>query len=98
VNFAAGTSSTTIKSATEQGFIVSYALYGNSGQTMTVSLNVSPDVAYLDIFGLESGGILSYKDKASTWTGVLKQTEQVIVEVIPRGGQIIQYSVTISMH
>ena len=98
VNFAAGTSSTTIKSATEQGFIVSYALYGNSGQTMTVSLNVSPDVAYLDIFGLESGGILSYKDMASTWTGVLKQTEQVIVEVIPRGGQIVQYSVTISMH
>ena len=98
VYFAEGTSSITIKSATEQGFVVSYALYGNFGQTMNVSLNVSSDVAYLDVFGLESGGLLSYTDKASSWKGVLPQTEQIIVEVIPRGGQIVQYSVTISMH
>jgi hypothetical protein len=98
VNFAADTSSITINSATEQGFVVSYVLYRSVGQTMTASLNVDPSIAYLDIFGLETGSLLSYSEKASSWTGVLPQTQQYIIEVIPRGGWIVGYSLTISFH
>jgi hypothetical protein len=98
VHFPSGTSSVTIKSATEQGFLVSYWLYGNDGQTMTVSLNVPSSTAYLDVFGLETGSLLSYKNKANSWTGVLPKTQQYIVEVIPRGGWTVGYSVTISLH
>ncbi len=96
--FFSGTDTVTIKSATEQGFIVSYAFYGNFGQTLTASLNVPSTTAYLDVFGIRTGGLLSYADKANSWTGVLPETEMYVVEVIPRGGQIVGYSVTLYLH
>jgi hypothetical protein len=94
--YFSGTNSITLKSATEQGFIVSYAIYGNFGETLTASLNVSSDIAYLDIYGLERGSLLSYKDKANAWTGVLPDTEMYIIEVIPRGGNIYSYTLTLT--
>ena len=87
-----------IKSATEQGFVVSYAIYGNFGETLTASLNVPSTTAYLDIFGLETGSLLSYKAKDNSWTGVLPETEIYIIEVIPRGGWIYGYTLTLSRH
>jgi hypothetical protein len=93
-----GTNSVSIKSATEQGYIVSYAINGNAGAVLTASLNVSSDVAYLDIFGVETGSVLSYSAKASSWTGTLKTTQYYVIEVIPRGGQIVGYTLTLTLH
>jgi hypothetical protein len=93
-----GTNSATINSATEQGFVVSYAINGNAGAILTASLNVPSTVAYLDIFGVATGSVLSYSAKANSWTGTLSQTQLYVIEVIPRGGQIVQYSLTLTLH
>ncbi len=97
-SFAPGTSSITIKSATEQGFLVSYAFRLSFGQTLTASLNVPASTAYLDIFGMTTGTLLSYTEKANSYTGVLPETQMYIIEVIPRGGGISGYSLTVSVN
>jgi hypothetical protein len=95
--FAPGTHSITIKSATEQGYLVSYAFRFSLGQKLTASLDVPADIAYLDIFSMTHGSILDYTAKDSSWTGVLPETDMYIIEVIPRGGGIHGYSLTVSV-
>lgn len=97
VNFASGTSSITLNGATLKGYVVSYALNASAGQTMTVSLNQPSNIAYIDIFGLSSGSILSSAAKATTWTGILPQTQAYVIEVIPNNGQVVNYSLTASI-
>jgi hypothetical protein len=65
---------------------------------MTASLNVPFTRAYLDVFGLNTGVLLSPHDKATSWTGALPQYQDYIVEVVPNGGQLTSYTLTISVH
>jgi hypothetical protein len=97
VNFASGATSITLTGTTINGFVVSYALACKTGQTMTVTLNVPSTTAYLDVFGIASGTLLSASAKANTWTGVLPQSQEYVVEVIPNNGQVVNYSLTISV-
>jgi hypothetical protein len=87
----------TLSGKTINGFVFSYALNAKKGQTMTVSLNVPPTTAYLDVFGIATGVLLSPNSKASSWTGVLPETQDYIIEVIPNNGQVVNYSITISI-
>ncbi|MGB8213581.1 MAG: hypothetical protein WCE68_08490 [Anaerolineales bacterium] len=98
VNFAAGATSVTLSGTTLNGYVISYGLSCSANQTMTVSLNVSSSTAYLDIFGLSAGRLLNPSVKANSWTGILPQTQDYIIEVIPNAGQVVDYSVTISVH
>jgi hypothetical protein len=98
VNFPTGTSSTTLNGTTVNGYVFSYALGCNANQTMTVSLNVPSSTAYIDIFGLSTGTLLSSAAKVNTWTGVLPQTQDYVIEVVPNNGQVVNYSLTVSVH
>jgi hypothetical protein len=98
VNFPSGTSSITLDGATVNGYVFSYALACNAAQTMSVSLNVPSSSATIDIFGITTGTLLSSSAKTNTWTGVLPQTEDYVVEVIPNNGQVVNYSLTVSVH
>jgi hypothetical protein len=98
VNFASGATSITLSGTTINGFVFSYALTAKSGQTMKVTLTVPPTTAYLDVFGIATGVLLSPNAKATTWTGVLPETQDYIIEVIPNNGQVVNYSITISVH
>ena len=64
---------------------------------MTVTLTVPSGTAYIDIFGLATGTLLSSAAKATTWTGVLPQTEDYVIEVVPSNGQVVNYSLTVSV-
>ncbi len=97
IHFASGATSMTLSGKTINGFVFSYALSAKKGQTMTVSLNVPPTTAYLDVFGIATGVLLSPTAKATTWTGVLPETQDYIIEVIPVNGQVVTYSITISI-
>jgi hypothetical protein len=97
VNFAAGTSSITLKGTTLKGYVFSYALTGSAGQTMTATLNVPSGTATIDIFGLASGSLLSSTARSSTWTGILPQTQDYVIEVIPTNGQVVNYNLTVSI-
>ncbi len=98
INFATGSSSVSLNGSTVNGYVFSYALNANAAQTMTVSLNVPSSTAYIDIFGLVSGTILSPAAKASSWTGVLPQTQDYIIEVVPNNGAVVDYGLTVSIH
>ena len=98
VNFAKGATSITLDGSTVNGYVFSYALNCNANQTMTVTLNLPSSSAYIDIFGLASGSILSSSAKATTWTGILPQTQDYIIEVVPNNGQVVDYSLTVSVH
>ncbi|HTX91748.1 MAG TPA: hypothetical protein VMC09_11105 [Anaerolineales bacterium] len=98
VNFPSGSSSTTLNGTTVNGFVVSYAAYCTAGQTMTATLNVPATTAYLDVFGLASGPLLSQSAKANSWTGTLPSTEDYVVEVIPNNGQVVSFSLALSCH
>jgi hypothetical protein len=97
VYFAPGSTSKILYGDTNLGFVRSYAFYLSFGQTLTASLNVTNDKAYLDIFGLETGSILGYQSKSSSWTGVLPATQMYIIEVVPRGGYLTGYALTVSV-
>ena len=89
VNFPAGTSSITLSGTTLKGYVFSYAFNGSAAQTMIATLNVPSTTAYLDIFGIATGSLLSSAARSSTWTGILPQTQAYVIEVIHRshGGE-----------
>ena len=98
VTFPAGGSSLTLSGSTLNGFVFSYALTCLANQTMTASLNVPASTAYLDVVGLATGTLLSSSSKVITWTGTLPATQDYIIEVIPNNGQVVNYSLTVSVH
>jgi hypothetical protein len=98
VNFAAGATSITLNGTTVNGYVFSYALSCKAGQTMTLTLNVPSTTAYLDAFGIATGTLLSSSAKAVTWTGSLPQTQMYVIEVIPANGQVVNYSLTVSVY
>ncbi|MGD0876828.1 MAG: hypothetical protein ABSA01_01620 [Anaerolineales bacterium] len=97
VSFSAGATTITLNGSTPKGYIISYALSCQTNQVMTVSLNVPATTAYLDVFGLATGPLLSSSTKATSWTGTLPSSQDYIIEVIPVGGEI-SYSLTVSVH
>jgi hypothetical protein len=98
ITFASGASSATLDGSTLKGYVVSYAITCNADQVMNVSLNVPASQAYLDVFGLATGELLSPSDKVNAWTGTLPSTEDYIIEVIPAGGLVVNYAMTVSVH
>jgi len=92
-----GSTSITLNGSTLKGMIVSYAFRCSAGQVMTATLNTPATKVFLDIFGVGTGSLLSYSDLATTWTGTLDQTQDYVVEVIPRGGQWVSYSLTVTI-
>jgi hypothetical protein len=99
VNFASGATSTTLNGTTVNGYLYSYALYCGAGQTMTASLNVPSSTAIIDIFGVSTGAtLLNASAGANKWTGTLPQTQDYAIEVIPNNGQVVNYSLTVSVH
>ena len=98
VNFASGATSITLNGSTVSGYVFSYSLNCKANQTMTATLNVPSSTAYLDIFGLATGTLLSASAKANTWTGVLPETQAYVIEVIPTNGNVVNYTLTVSVH
>jgi hypothetical protein len=87
-----------LNGTTVNGYVFSYALSCKAGQTMTLTLNVPSTTAYLDAFGIATGTLLSSSAKAVTWTGSLPQTQMYVIEVIPANGQVVNYSLTVSVY
>ena len=97
VNFPSGSTSITIYGTTHNGYVLSYAFRLSAGSIMTASLDVPSSKAYLDIFGVEHGSLLNYSEKANNWNGTLPYTDEYVVEVIPRGGYLTSFALTVSV-
>lgn len=98
INFVSGGTSATVSGSTVAGYVISYAIYCNSGQTMTLTLTAPANSASLDVFGLAYGQLLLQETaKATSWTGSLPATQDYIIEIVPNAGQVLSYSLTISV-
>ena len=97
VYFAPSAHSITLPGNTYLGLAHSYAFRCSSGQIMTASLNVPNTKAFLDVFGLKTGSLLSYTKLKTSWTSTLPDTQTYVVEVIPRGGYLVSYSLTVTI-
>jgi len=96
VYFASGATSTSLTGSTVNGYLFAYALTCAEGQTMTATLNQPPSIATIDIYGLATGTILQASSNVSYWTGILPQTQDYVIEVIPTGGQVVNFGLTVS--
>jgi hypothetical protein len=88
VTFPGGATTVTLSGSTPKGYVISYALSCQANQVMTVSINVPATSAYLDVFGLATGPLLSASSKSTSWTGTLPSNQDYIIEVIPVGGNV----------
>jgi hypothetical protein len=99
ITFTSGATSATVSGSTPKGFVLSYSISAKANQTMTVALNVPANSASLDIFGLAYGQLLlNPSAKATTWTGTLPSTQDYIIEIIPNSGQVVNYSLTVTIN
>jgi hypothetical protein len=96
IQFAPGTVKTTLKGTTVNGYPVTYVAYAQKGQKMDVTLTVPGDSAALTVWGFYSG-----EPYARAQNGVqdvsldLTQTQDYIIEVVPRAGQVVDYSLLV---
>jgi hypothetical protein len=97
VTFPSGATTVMLNGSTPKGYVFSYALACQANQVMTVSLNVPATTAYLDVFGLATGTLLSPSAKATSWAGTLPATQDYVIEVIPVGEEVT-YSLKVTLH
>jgi hypothetical protein len=96
VYFGSGATSASLTGSTVNGYLFGYALQCAEGQTLSAVLNQPPSVATIDIYGLNTGTILEVASNVSSWSGILPQTQNYVVEVIPTGNQVVNYGLTLS--
>lgn len=98
INFTSGATSATVSGTTMNGFVVSYAIYCKSGQTMTLALTAPANSASLDVFGLAYGQLLLKETaQVTSWAGSLPADQDYIIEVVPNAGQVLDYSLMVSV-
>lgn len=96
VYFASGASSINLTGSTVNGYLFAYALNCAEGQTMTASLNQLPSTATIDIYGLNTGTVLQAASNVNNWTGILPETQDYIIEVVPTAGQVVNFNLGVS--
>ena len=99
ITFAAGASSADVPGTTVKGYVLTYAIRGLAGQTLTATIDVPSSRAVMDIFGLATGeNLLGAGDKAITFTGVLPSTQDYLIEVFPTQGNVVAFTLSVSIH
>ena len=96
VSFAAGATSTSLNGTTVNGYLFSYALNCAAGQNMTAALAQPPSTATIDIYGISSGTLVDPSAGYTSWSGVLPQTQDYIIEVVPTNSHVINFNLTVS--
>ena len=96
VTFPSGSDTLTLSGSTPKGYVFSYALACQKDQVMTVTLTAPTGAAWLDIFGLATGTLLSSSSTSVTWSGSLPSTQDYVIEVIPNG-QVVNYTLKVTV-
>jgi len=98
VQFAPGEFRAVLKGSTVNGFAVTYAAYAKQGQKMDVILDVTGESAGLTIWGFSDG-----QPYARAQNGVqdfslrLPSTQDYMIQVVPRAGRVVEYTLTIKI-
>jgi len=96
IRFDPGATRAVLRGSTVNGFAVAYAAYAKQGQKMDILLDVPGEAAALTIWGFSDG-----EPYARAQNGVrdfslrLPATQDYIIEIVPRGGRVVEYTLTV---
>jgi hypothetical protein len=96
IEFSSGQSQTTLRGQTVGGYAVMYVAYAFGGQQMEVTINTAPEVAALTIWGFSDGQPYARAQNGVTeFSMTLPSTQDYIIQVVPQGGNVVDYEVTV---
>ncbi len=98
IQFDAGQTSIKLSGSTVGGFAVTYVAYALKGQKLDVTVDTNPDDAALTIYGFTDGQPYARAQNGVTdFSMILPSTQDYIIEVVPQGGRVIDYNLTIKI-
>jgi len=96
IQFPSGQNQTTLNGQTVGGYAVMYTAYAFGGQQLEVSINTSPEVAALTIWGFSDGQPYARAQNGVTdFSMTLPSTQDYIIEVVPQGENVLNYEVNV---
>lgn len=99
IEFAQGTDSARLSGRTVAGYSVSYVLYALGGQTLEATINTSPNDAALTIWGFTDGQPYARAQNGVTdFSMELPATQDYIIDVVPQGGRVIDFTLIVSVN
>ncbi|MGE5249658.1 MAG: hypothetical protein ACM3QS_05535 [Bacteroidota bacterium] len=98
IEFAAGAKKSVLTGRTVDGLSVVYSAYALQGQKMHVTLDVPDDSAGLTIWGLTDGQPYARaQNGVRDFSMVLPAGQDYMIQVMPRAGQVVDYTLTVEI-
>jgi hypothetical protein len=98
VQFDPGAVRADLQGTTVNGFAVTYAAYAKQGQKMDVILDVADETAGLTIWGFSDGQPYARaQNGVRDFSLLLPSTQDYIIQVVPRAGRVVDYSLMIKI-
>jgi hypothetical protein len=97
IQFAQGAYSGSVWGRGSAAQTISYVLWARANQTMTAVLSSSTGSVHLSIRGFSGGqSLISSAEAKTTWTGILPQSQEYIVEAV-QGGSWVNFTLTVTI-
>jgi hypothetical protein len=96
IQIAQGATKAILTGQTVGGYNVTYAAYGIQGQVMALDLNGVGKNAVLAVHGFVDGQpYLRYVTETTSFSMKLPSTQDYIIEVVPRAGMVVNYTLIV---
>ena len=98
IKFAEGADSIKLTGKTVAGYAVTYTAFAVKGQKISVELTYLSDTAALTMYGFTDGQpyIRSVTEQTS-FVFTLPATQDYIIQVVPKGGTVVSYQLTVKI-
>lgn len=98
IQFSPGAVSATVSGSTLEGYNVTYVVAAQGGQTMDIQLSPNPNAAALTVWGFSDGQPYMRAQMGSTTFNMqLPSTQDYIINIVPQGGQEVEYTMEVEI-
>ncbi len=98
IKFAVGKTSAILTGKTSGGYVVSYVLFASQNQKMNLNLNGVAGNAALAVYGFSDGQpYLRYVTESTSFSMKLPSTQDYIIQVFPKAGQVVNYTLVVNV-
>ncbi|MCB0184320.1 MAG: LysM peptidoglycan-binding domain-containing protein, partial [Caldilineaceae bacterium] len=98
ITFASGATSATVTGVVTDPAHRKYLVRAQAGQTMNVTLNAAQPTTSFSVVGISGGQTLKgFGDGGESWSGVLPQTQDYLIEIVTLEFSSAGYSLTVEI-
>ena len=98
IRFADGAVSEIDHGTTPGGYTVSYVFHAREGQKMKLNLDAPKGNAVLSMYGYQDGQpYLRYVVEQTSFDFTLPATQDYIIQIVPRGGEVAEYTLNVEV-